>query len=282
MEFSGGARDITADDFLFRVEDMAISGNVNFDDMCRSFHMLLASRAEEWFWGYRRKQQQISWQHFKTAFLKKFATRDTDEEIMSTMSQRKQQLGERFDDFCRAVESMSFRLQINLPESNMVSLLKSNADHHLRDVLNMHNISSVDMLQEIATKYEDLWIKQGVWRRSTRSVNEIDSVEAILNRTPAELVCWNCDTVGHCYQDCEVATRNVFCYGCGAKNVYRPQCPRCTLNSKRSGINGPIYSGNLFSSGPKIQPTLPTQTLQTIPHHIYQSTSFLSPQLTAQ
>lgn len=41
-------------------------------------------------------------------------------------------------------------------------------------------------------------------------------------------VCWNCDDLGHTYMDCS-ATRRIFCYGCGAKNVVRPQCQRCSV-----------------------------------------------------
>lgn len=232
-KFSGDPNDISADEFLFRVEDMASTDNLHFNDMCRSIHVLLSMRAEEWYWSYRRKQRNISWDHFRTAFLKKFATTDTDEEIKSIMSKRAQQAGERFDDYCRSMEFMSLRLRNALPESNMISLL-------------MHNISTVDMLQEICIKYENLWIKQGIWRRS-RNIHEIQTVKAIQGNRQTELICWNCDEAGHSYQDCEVATRNIFCYSCGAKNVYRPQCLRCALNSNRRGINGPSNSGNPFA-----------------------------------
>lgn len=303
-KFSGGSRDMTADEFIFRVEDMAQSSHLNVDDMSRSIHVLLSSRAEEWFWGFRRKQRDCSWLQFRTAFLNKFATRDTDEEIRSMMSQRTQLIGERFDDFCRAVETMSYRLRDALPDANMVALLKANADPKLRSVLQMHNINSVDALQDVAMSYEDLWIRQGIWRRGHRHVNEISemypqplqqplnfpqgqslqnnifsqthpvpyheaeqqiisSTDTIIGTHPAidamqggrqvDFICWNCDERGHCYQDCEIATRNVFCYGCGAKNVYRPQCARCALNSKRRGTTGPSFSGNPFASGPSTQ-----------------------------
>lgn len=49
------------------------------------------------------------------------------------------------------------------------------------------------------------------------------------------LTCWNCDEMGHTFLDCEVATKNVFCYGCGTKNVYRPSCPKCLQGNLRQG-----------------------------------------------
>lgn len=61
-------------------------------------------------------------------------------------------------------------------------------------------------------------------------------------------ICWNCDDIGHAFMDC-TATRNVFCYGCGAKNTYRSQCPKCSLmalqgNGRRNGRpGGPTRAG---------------------------------------
>lgn len=42
------------------------------------------------------------------------------------------------------------------------------------------------------------------------------------------VTCWNCDDLGHTFVDC-AANRIIFCYGCGTKNVVRPQCPKCSL-----------------------------------------------------
>lgn len=56
----------------------------------------------------------------------------------------------------------------------MVQLLKSNADLQLRRVLQLHNFRTVDQLQELCSEYEDLWTKQGTWRRRQQFVNEID------------------------------------------------------------------------------------------------------------
>ena len=51
----------------------------------------------------------------------------------------------------------------------------------------------------------------------------IDAVEQRSNSTK----CWNCDQLGHHWQDC-LENRTIFCYGCGEKNTYRPQCKKCS------------------------------------------------------
>lgn len=44
--------------------------------------------------------------------------------------------------------------------------------------------------------------------------NEVCAVQS-------NLKCWNCDKLGHSYIDC-MEQRKIFCYGCGAKDIYRP------------------------------------------------------------
>lgn len=222
------------------------------------------------------------------------------------MGQRMQRSGERFDDFCRVIEALSFRLRQPLPDASLVQLLKANADPQLRRVLSMHVAQTVDDLQDICLKYEDMWISHGHWRgRSVRGVEELDTnvslqqgiqagrddnmyetvsgdrqvaafalegppqqymqiaehvlmaperytpvaerhapgsepyvadpfivgaqatntyaaqyqtpaveprayVSAIQGTRVPDFVCWNCEERGHTYQDCCVATRNVF------------------------------------------------------------------------
>lgn len=54
-------------------------------------------------------------------------------------------------------------------------------------------------------------------------------VGAIVDRNEY-IRCWNCDELGHTYLDC-AAPRTIFCYGCGEKNVVRPQCPKCAVRN---------------------------------------------------
>lgn len=69
-------------------------------------------------------------------------------------------------------------------------------------------------------------------------------------------ICWNCDEMGHTFQDCQVATRNVFCYGCGQKNMYRPNCSRCTKGNGKG--NGQL------SSQPRSNPNMTRQEVNIL------------------
>lgn len=42
-----------------------------------------------------------------------------------------------------------------------------------------------------------------------------------------ELTCWNCSEKGHRFEVC-LGERKIFCYGCGAPNIFKPNCTKCT------------------------------------------------------
>lgn len=87
---------------------------------------------------------------------------------------------------------------------------------------------------EASTVYETFHDNSG--NGSIPMVIEAVADNRIARPSMAPVICWNCDDIGHTFQDCQVATRNVFCYGCGAKNTYRPNCAKCAQgNAKTSG-----------------------------------------------
>lgn len=57
---------------------------------------------------------------------------------------------------------------------------------------------------------------------------------------PGLRVCWNCEDLGHSFQNCPKEQRRLFCYGCGRTNRVKANCENCNstpkdqLNSKTS------------------------------------------------
>lgn len=82
------------------------------------------------------------------------------------------------------------------------------------------------------------------------------------------VICWNCDEMGHTFVDC-LAGRNIFCYGCGAKNYVRPQCPKCSPRM----LQGNGWRGARPPAPPQICPAPPGSALhQQVHPHPHQQT----------
>lgn len=250
----------------------------------------MTGEAGDWFWHYLREHESPDWERIKGALEQRFVTRGTDAEIRSLMGQRVQRRGERFDDFCREVERLSFQLRIPIREYKLLDLLMKNADEALRQVLCLHEVDTIEEMKIICQRYERLWASRDRLHRSQRKVDEIEELGDDFNRVGitssaqrrlpqagdvglgysdsdnhdrneqdevaaleidrvADMFCWNCNAKGHTYPGCEATTRKIFRYGCGAKNTYKPTCPRCAGNVKRRGAVGQPRSNNPF--GPK-------------------------------
>lgn len=82
-----------------------------------------------------------------------------------------------------------------------------------------------------------------IYNRNDEETTEHDSrknsdfeVHALEVKTDRPVKCWKCGDEGHMWDMC-VKERQIFCYGCGLRNVYKPQCLKCWKNSKKySGI----------------------------------------------
>lgn len=94
--------------------------------------------------------------------------------------------------------------------------------------------------------------------QSRRQISELDidaenpdsplvdtSVDAIKNYSN-KIQCWNCEEVGHHWEDC-LQNRKIFCYGCGAKEIYKPNCTNCL--AKRA-----LASKKLRPPVPRVEP----------------------------
>lgn len=60
------------------------------------------------------------------------------------------------------------------------------------------------------------------------------------------VVCWNCLDIGHVYMDCPTPSRGIFCYGCGERNILKPNCRTCQgkvrTGVKSTGAHNPNLS----------------------------------------
>lgn len=287
LKFSGSPKDMFVDEFLFRVETLARLAGLRQESLTLGLHQLLSGVASSWYWVYLRNEPDATWAETKVALTSAFQSNVSDAAIRRTMMDRLQRQGERFAEFCIAMQEMEVRLNVRMGAHELLEVLQRNMLPSLQDRLLFVTVNSLRELQQRVQQIEELVQRQAEvnqLRRVYPRIHEIaepvrgvtaerssreqeppsavvvgrrdnpvadsqfpvgvasrtnDRSELVCALDPAAeklpyIVCWNCDDLGHTFMDC-TAPRIVFCYGCGAKNVYRPQCTKC---------NSRVCSGN--------------------------------------
>ncbi|KAL7725749.1 hypothetical protein ACLKA6_000640 [Drosophila palustris] len=155
---------------------------------------------------------------------------------------RKQKPGESFTAFYDDVLSLMDRVAIKIDEEELLEILKNNFLPVHRHKLLFEVIESVGHLRRLVQMNENLIkelrsnstdiakprlpaSRQQVYAleealSDAESNSELDTAGevAALRQAGPKVKCWNCDELGHFWEDC-LADRRVFCYGCGAPNV---------------------------------------------------------------
>ncbi|XP_073827218.1 uncharacterized protein [Musca autumnalis] len=248
LKFDGSSTGLTVDEFLYRVTTLTEDTfNGDFSLICKNLNILLSGKAREWYWRYRKNASPIVWEDFCDSI--KFQYRDfkTSFDIREEIRNRKQKLGESFDSFFEAVTSIHDRLPTQMSELELIEILTRNLRPEIRQELLYIPVNSLAHLRKLVHMREnflnDDYVKKQLLNRPTnpyslkRQIAELsdypinsfeDNSESInaVQGFPQENRCWNCDEIGHFWENC-LNERKVFCYGCGAKETYKPNCAIC-------------------------------------------------------
>ncbi|KAI8116182.1 hypothetical protein CVS40_11707 [Lucilia cuprina] len=252
IKFDGSANGLTVEEFLYRVRSLTTENfGGDFNIICKHLPMLLTGKARDWYWRYHKQVDRIDWTEFCAALRYQYKNFKSNFDVREEVRNRKMRPGETFEVFYDNICSMLDRLETPMPESELVEILTRNLRPDIRHELLYVPIYSIAHLRKLVQMRENL-LADDYFKRHTpskpatlpiprRAVAEVDfdedkpvditnsyehSVDAI-RQGPNVLKCWNCEELGHHWEDC-VKDRIVFCYGCGTKNIYKPQCPRCS------------------------------------------------------
>lgn len=269
LKFDGSANGIRIEEFLYRIRSLTYSYfGGDFSIICNNLHILLSGKARDWFWAYHKNVQSIQWQEFCEAIRSKYRDYKSSFQIQEEIRNRKQRLGETFDTFFDDVSAIMNRLATPLPENDLVEILIRNLRPEIRQDLLYVPINSISDLRRLVQKRENFLNDDHVKRNlASRNPNgyiprrqiaelevddEFSSLDSTIEQDPSvnavsasnvPFKCWNCDGLGHHWEDC-LQERQIFCYGCGAKKIYKPNCTRCLAKkasfSKNFRQNPPI------------------------------------------
>lgn len=269
LTFDGSPTGLSVEEFLYRLRSLTIDNfNGDFSLICKHLQILLTGKAKNWYWRYRKQVLTVEWDDFCEAIRSQYRDFKTSYDVREEIRNRKQKPGETFDSFYEVVSSIVDRLSTPMTESELVEILTRNLRPEIRQDLLYVYVDSISQLRKLVQKREnflnDEHVRRNLMNRNTntylprRQIAEIDnelsnddhtipsdnSIDAIKGPQKS-FHCWNCGEIDHHWEDC-LQERKVFCYGCGTKEIYKPNCPNC-LAKKAS------YSKNVRTLVPNVE-----------------------------
>ncbi|XP_073845260.1 uncharacterized protein [Musca autumnalis] len=249
IRFDGSHNGMSVDEFLYRVKTLTKENlNNDFSQLCKNLPLLLTGKAQDWYWRYHKRVPQIEWDPFCAALKYQYKEFRSSFDIKEEIRNRKMKSNEIFESFYDSITSMLDRLEKSMEEEELIEILTRNLRPDIRHELLYVPIFSIAHLRKLVQMREALLSKDQfrkgmppkiVSNQCQRRVAEIEFDDSnsctaedknhligAVQQSSRPMKCWNCEELGHFREDCE-SEPNVFCYGCGQKNTYKPQCSKC-------------------------------------------------------
>lgn len=257
IKFDGSQSGLNVEEFLYRVRTLTndtFSGD--FSIICKNLHILLSGKARDWYWRYHKNVHAINWNDFCRDLKNQYKDFKSSFDIREEIRNRKQKPGEPFEVFFEAISTIMDRLASPISEPDLIEIITRNLRPEIRQDLLYIHIDSISHLRKLVQIRENFLNDEYVRRslankplsyfprkhvaeielqdntQENLSLNE-NSINAV-QATPTLTKCWNCDEFGHHWEDC-LEKKIIHCYGCGAKNILKPNCPKCC--SKRITVS---------------------------------------------
>lgn len=233
------------EEFWFKVECCKESSPYTWDQVFKHFQCLLSDRMQRWYWRFRENNRAADIQLLKNTMLDSFRTRENDLDIWGLMMKRKQRNGERFDDFWKEMEELSWRFKVSRSADEIIQVLRSNMLPEISLALTVYETRSLSkFLDKCREADKNIRYQSFSQSRFVKRVNELEiepedepSLEALRfqfkkqeDKTSIKrenLTCANCDSREHLWRDCPIEKCRTFCYKCCHQGVTTPKCPNC-------------------------------------------------------
>lgn len=249
LKFDGSLSGLSVEEFLYRLKSLTNDYfNGNFNVVTKNLHILLTDKARNWFWRYHKQNEVIIWNNFCEAIKMQYKDCKSSFDIREEIRNRKQKPGETFDQFYESILTIADRLSYPLTEMEMIEMITRNLRTEIRHELLYISVNSISELRKLVQRREsfvsDEYVRRNFPARNPNFCmprgkvselnidNDADAVEGqeflveAIHKNEIKPLCWNCDREGHFWEDC-LRAKSIFCYGCGAKDTYKPQCPKC-------------------------------------------------------
>ncbi len=189
----------------------------------------------------------MNWRLLCSWLKERYKDQRSDQDIRAAMRRRRQGNSECFDDFLDSILAIADALSEPISDSELAQTIRNNLRSDLgHDLLHIET-PTIAALRKHCHRHEEFFNNLRAKNSSSyppvrRNVNEIsldeepeesqqgNQPQILAIRNENRTKCWNCDKLSHRFKDCPQPHR-VFCYGCGAINIYKPTYPKCSQKS---------------------------------------------------
>lgn len=269
LRFDGSSSGLNVEEFLYRIRSLTNDNFFgDFSVILKNLNTLLIGKAKDWYWRYHKQTPSLNWNDFCVAIRAQYKDFKTSYDIREDIRNRKQRANESFDTFFEAISALMDRLPTPMTDEELIEILPRNLRPEIRQELLYVKIHSISHLRQLVQTRENFLSDEYVRRNLSSRAPGINSaprkyvadieiqkntdsnfdsepnVDA-LDKVGSHSKCWNCDEIGHHWHDC-LRDRTIFCYGCGGKNVYKPNCVDCKerklSHSKNPKVKDPLMN----------------------------------------
>mgnify|MGYP004573138529 CR=1 FL=1 len=149
-----GRTGLSVNEFIFRIETMQKHYNYPWSEIIRDFAIFVSGDASKCFWKVVKHNPEIRWPKLREALIHRFGSRKSDLTIWREMTERKQGQKEKFVDYFDAMIDLREQLTNDLPESEVIKLIKMNASRFIRNMVYPQTLSTIDDLFEACLEVE--------------------------------------------------------------------------------------------------------------------------------
>ncbi|KAK2578292.1 hypothetical protein KPH14_000918 [Odynerus spinipes] len=151
ISFSGDD-DMTADEFLNRVEEeSALVGLTDRELLC-VIPALLSDLALDWYRLRRHKWR--TWAEFRTAFRARYSSYETQERLRELVRTRTQGIDEKAERYLLQMESLLAKLVPPVPMAEQLSIAYANLRPEYQREIDPREVTSFDKLTELGRQRE--------------------------------------------------------------------------------------------------------------------------------
>lgn len=237
LKFSGDQSGLQLPDFLNQIEIMATAEGATDEDLHRSAIYLFDGFAKTWYMAFRNNYP--SWRRLVDGLRVQFLPKDWDYWQLKDIENRYQREDESFGVFLAAMVLKFQGLPYEVAEEQKVAIIRRILLPAYQDRLALVDTNTLFQLNYACDRIEQS--QYASIRRPQLPIAPVNPVqpkpqrefrsEPINQKSGANLRCFNCNTLGHHFNDCQLK-RKKFCFRCGKPDTISFDCDCNAGNGK--------------------------------------------------